>query len=135
MAGRSRIGDLVLNPLADNRLWPIVLGLAVGQCYEVRKHIIPGGGSPSPIDVICYLEGWDHAIKAPNSWKTTLHLSAAPRAPSARGHTVAQQSIPNASWTAINLALMLWDDDFTWDISQPSRLYPITPGSWFFWKS
>lgn len=70
-----RVGQLILDPLADQRLWPIVLGAEIGNVLTVNKHNIPGGGSPTPISLVCRLEGIEHAIDAPNSWKCTMHVS------------------------------------------------------------
>jgi hypothetical protein len=68
-----RVGDLVINPLVDDRLWPIVLGLDIGDVITVIKSRIPGGGTP--ITLLCRIEGVEHEITPPTSWTTTWHVS------------------------------------------------------------
>ncbi|MDQ1426640.1 MAG: hypothetical protein QOK39_116 [Acidimicrobiaceae bacterium] len=39
-----QVSDLVLNPLLDSRLWPLVLGLDIGAVVTINKHNVPGAG-------------------------------------------------------------------------------------------
>jgi len=68
-----RVGDLVINPTVDDRLWPVVLGLDIGDVITVIKSRIPGGGSP--ISLVCRIEGIEHEVTPPTSWLTTWHVS------------------------------------------------------------
>ena len=68
-----RVGNLILDPTVDARLWPLVLGLEIGNVVTVNKHNIPGGGSP--VSLIVRVEGIEHQVDPPRSWKTTVHLS------------------------------------------------------------
>jgi hypothetical protein len=70
-----RVGDLELNPNADSRLWPQVLGREIGDCVTVNKHLVPGGGAA--IGLLCRIEGIEHEINPPTGWKTIWHLSLA----------------------------------------------------------
>jgi hypothetical protein len=67
-----RVGDLVLNPHLDDRLWPLVLGLDIGAVITVNKHNIPGGGT---LSLNCRIEGIEHQVDAPYEWITTWHVS------------------------------------------------------------
>jgi hypothetical protein len=67
------ISDLVLDPVANPALWPYVLGLDIGAVVTVKKSLIPGGGAP--IDVAVRIEGIEHQIDPPRSWKVTWHVS------------------------------------------------------------
>lgn len=69
-----RVGDILLDPTTDARLWPIVLGNDVGAVVTVIKHNIPGGGS---LTLVCRIEGVEHTVAAPTSWKTVWHVSLA----------------------------------------------------------
>jgi hypothetical protein len=68
-----RVEDLVLDPVGSPALWPYVLGLDIGAVITVNKHNIPGGGPA--LSVICRIEGVEHQIDPPRSWRTTWHLS------------------------------------------------------------
>lgn len=68
-----RVGDLILDPTADARLWPLVLTLDVGSVITVVKHNIPGGGAA--LSLTCRIEGIEHNIDAPHAWKTVWHVS------------------------------------------------------------
>lgn len=68
-----RVGDLVLNPNADDRLWPLVLGAEIGNVITVNKHNIPGGGPT--ISLLCRIEGIEHLIDPPKDWITKWHVS------------------------------------------------------------
>jgi hypothetical protein len=70
---RQRVDDLKFTPVSDSRLWPLLLGAEIGTVVTVVKHNIPGGGGP--ITVNCRLEGVDHRMDPPRSWKTTWHVS------------------------------------------------------------
>jgi hypothetical protein len=70
---QCRVGDLVINPLVDDRLWPIVLGLDISDVITIIKSKIPGGGTP--ITLLCRIEGVEHEINPPTSWITTWHVS------------------------------------------------------------
>jgi hypothetical protein len=68
-----RVGNLTIDPRVDDRWWPIVLGLDIGQVVTTIKHNIPGGGPP--VDLVVRLEGVEHEITPPNGWLTTWHVS------------------------------------------------------------
>jgi hypothetical protein len=68
-----RVGDLVLDPNTDDRLWPLVLGCEIGQVIVVNKRNIPGGGPA--ISLACRIEGIEHQIDAPKTWITKWHVS------------------------------------------------------------
>lgn len=67
-----RVGDLILNPHLDDRLWPLVLGLDIGAVITVNKHNIPGGGT---LSLTCRIEGIEHQVDPPYEWLTTWHVS------------------------------------------------------------
>ena len=68
-----RVGNLILDPTLNDALWPLVLGLEIGNVVTVVKHNIPGGGSA--VNLACRVEGIEHQVDPPRSWKTTIHLS------------------------------------------------------------
>ena len=68
-----RVGDLILDPTLNDALWPLVLGLEIGNVVTVTKHNVPGGGTAPSL--VCRLEGIEHQVDPPRAWKTTIHLS------------------------------------------------------------
>jgi hypothetical protein len=58
----------------DDRRWPVILGVEIGDRVTVRRRP-PGGGDAIERD--CYVEGIAHEIEPPMTWRTTLQLSDA----------------------------------------------------------
>lgn len=68
-----RLGELVLEPHLDDRLWPHVLGRDIGDVITVNKHRIPGGGPE--LSVVARIEGITHSIDPPYGWRTVWNVS------------------------------------------------------------
>jgi hypothetical protein len=68
----DRVPRLTIKPSVNPALWPVALGLQIGQRVRVTRR--PFGAPPFTVDVI--VEGVRHQV-TPNEWTTTFTLSPA----------------------------------------------------------
>lgn len=68
-----RLATITIVPSANPTLWPIALGLEVGDRVTVKRRPF---GSPNVIALDCYVEQIAHKVVADNlDWETTFSLS------------------------------------------------------------
>ena len=89
---------IVLNPRVYGTLWPVVLGLRIGDRVTVTRHHEP---TMTAITHSCFVDGIEHSVSG-GEWLTTVRLAATSAYPSSAEFGVWDTSLWDATYWGVS---------------------------------
>lgn len=68
-----RVESITIKPQSNTALWPVALGLDIGDLVEI-EHVTPAGNT---VDRLVFVEGVSHSYDTQNEWTTKFTFSSA----------------------------------------------------------